>query len=62
MYPEPLEFLGISFIRSYGLTLAIAFLIGIVWARKRAIKANIPPDHVLDLSFIVLIASVVGSR
>lgn len=62
MYPEPLEFFGISFIRSYGLTLAIAFLIGIVWARKRAVNANIPPDHVLDLSFIVLIASVVGSR
>ena len=62
MYPEPLGFLGINFVRSYGLMLAVAFLIGIVWARKRAIAANIPPDYVLDLSFIVLIASVVGSR
>lgn len=62
MYPEPLKFIGITFIRSYGVLLAAAFLIGILWARKRAIKAKIPPDQVVDLSLIVLIASVVGSR
>jgi phosphatidylglycerol:prolipoprotein diacylglycerol transferase len=62
MYPQPLKFIGIEFIRSYGVMLAIAFLIGILWAKKRAVKAGIPPELVIDLSFIVLIFSVVGSR
>ncbi|UCC80939.1 MAG: prolipoprotein diacylglyceryl transferase [Candidatus Zixiibacteriota bacterium] len=62
MYPQPLKFIGIEFIRSYGVMLALGFLIGILWARKRAVKASIPSEHVIDLSFIVLIASVIGSR
>lgn len=62
MYPQPFEFIGIDFIRSYGIMLALGFLLGILWARKRAVKAGIPPEQVIDLSFIVLIASVVGSR
>lgn len=62
MYPELFGFLGISFIRSYGVMLAIAFLIGIIWARRRAARAGIPTEHVIDLSFIVLISSIVGSR
>jgi len=62
MYPEPLRFLGITFIRSYGVMLAIAFFIGIVWSRRRAVKAGVNPDQVVDLSFIVLIASIIGSR
>jgi phosphatidylglycerol:prolipoprotein diacylglycerol transferase len=62
MYPQPLEFIGIEFVRSYGIMLAVGFLIGILWARKRAVRAGIPPEQVIDLSFIVLIASVIGSR
>jgi len=62
MYPQPLNFIGIEFVRSYGVMLAIAFFVGILWARKRAARAAIPSDQVMDLSFIVLIASIVGSR
>jgi phosphatidylglycerol:prolipoprotein diacylglycerol transferase len=62
MYPELFEFLGIGFIRSYGVMLAIGFLIGIIWARRRAVKAGIPPEHIIDLSFVALISSIVGSR
>jgi phosphatidylglycerol:prolipoprotein diacylglycerol transferase len=62
MYPELLKFLGIHFVRSYGVLLAIAFFIGIIWARRRAVKAGLPGQQVIDLSFIVLIASIVGSR
>lgn len=62
MYPELFGFLGINFIRSYGVMLAVAFLIGIIWARKRAVKSGIPPGHIIDLSFIVLISSIIGSR
>lgn len=62
MFPQPLEFLGLGFIRSYGVMLAIGFFVGILWARKRAVKAGISSELVIDLSFIVLIASVIGSR
>lgn len=62
MFPQPLKFIGIEFVRSYGIMLALGFFISILWARKRAIKAGIPSEHVIDLSFIVLIASVIGSR
>ena len=62
MFPQPLKFIGLDFVRSYGVMLAIAFLIGILWARKRAVKAGLSPDLVIDLSFIVLIASIIGSR
>lgn len=62
MFPQPLKFIGIDFIRSYGILLAIAFLVGILWARKRAKKAGLSPDLVVDLSFVVLIASIIGSR
>jgi phosphatidylglycerol:prolipoprotein diacylglycerol transferase len=62
MYPEPLSFIGIHFVRSYGVMLALAFLLSILWARKRAIKAGVSPDHVVDLSFVVLLSSIVGSR
>ena len=62
MFPQPLHFIGIDFVRSYGIMLAIAFLIGILWARKRAVKAGLSPDLVIDLSFIVLIASRLHRR
>ncbi|UCE67046.1 MAG: prolipoprotein diacylglyceryl transferase [Candidatus Zixiibacteriota bacterium] len=62
MFPQPLKFIGIEFVRSYGIMLALGFFIGILWARKRAVKAGIASEHVIDLSFIVLIASIIGSR
>jgi phosphatidylglycerol:prolipoprotein diacylglycerol transferase len=62
MYPEPLKFLGITFIRSYGVMLALSFLLGVYFAMRRAIKAKIDPNRIVDLSFIVLIAAIVGSR
>jgi phosphatidylglycerol:prolipoprotein diacylglycerol transferase len=62
MFPQPFKFIGLDFIRSYGIMLAIAFFIGILWARKRAVKSGLPPENVIDLSFIVLVASVIGSR
>jgi phosphatidylglycerol---prolipoprotein diacylglyceryl transferase len=62
MYPEPLHFIGISFIRSYGVLLALSFLLGVYYAMKRAKKAGIDPNMIVDLSFIVLLASIIGSR
>lgn len=54
--------LGFVEIRSYGLMLAIAFLVGIFIATKRGEKVGIHPDLVMDLSIYILISSIVGSR
>ncbi|OGC89958.1 MAG: prolipoprotein diacylglyceryl transferase [candidate division Zixibacteria bacterium RBG_16_53_22] len=62
MYPEPLKFIGISFVRSYGLLLAISFLLGVYLSIKRANKAGLNQNAVIDLSFIVLVAALIGSR
>ncbi len=62
MYPEPLKFLGITFIRSYGIMLALSFILGVMLAIRRAKKARIDPNLIIDLSFVVLVAAIVGSR
>ena len=61
MHPILLD-LGRLQIRSYGFMLALSFLIGIWLGGRRAKRAGIDPQKVLDLSVIIIIASVVGSR
>ena len=54
--------LGKLQIRSYGFMLALSFLLGIWLAGRRAKKAGVDPQKILDLSVIIIIAAVVGSR
>lgn len=42
--------------------MAVAFLVGILYARRRARRAGLHPDLIIDLSFFVIIASVAGAR
>jgi len=49
-------------IHSYGLMLAISFLVGIYMAAYRARRFGVAPHHVLDLSVYLILAAVVGSR
>jgi phosphatidylglycerol:prolipoprotein diacylglycerol transferase len=49
-------------IRSYGFMLMIGFLGGTWWAARRAARVKCDPDMVVNLGFIALVASVVGSR
>ena len=49
-------------IYSYGFMLALAFMIGIYLARKRAKIDGIDPNSVIDLGVWVLISGVVGAR
>jgi phosphatidylglycerol---prolipoprotein diacylglyceryl transferase len=49
-------------IRSYGFMLMVGFLGGTWWATRRAMRVKADPDFVVNLGFISLIASVVGSR
>jgi len=54
--------LGPLEIRAYGFMLAISFLLGIWLATQRAKKKNIDPNQVLDLSVLIIISAIVGSR
>jgi phosphatidylglycerol:prolipoprotein diacylglycerol transferase len=49
-------------IRSYGLMMALAFIVGIIVARRRAKAAGIDPDTIIDLAFFVILASIAGAR
>jgi phosphatidylglycerol:prolipoprotein diacylglycerol transferase len=49
-------------IRSYGFMLALSFLLGIWLAGRRAKRAGVDPQKMLDLSVIIILAAVVGSR
>lgn len=54
--------LGHLVIRSYGLFLVVAFLVGIWLALKRAKKSSIETESIIDLAIVILISSIVGSR
>ncbi len=49
-------------IYSYGMMVAIAFLLGIFVAKREAVRKNIRPDIVYDLGFYLLIGSIIGAR
>jgi len=49
-------------IRTYGVTMAVAFLAGILLARRRARAAGLDPNLIVDLAFYVIIASIAGAR
>lgn len=54
--------IGALEIRSYGLMLALSFIIGIYFSTKRAKSRGIDPNHIMDLSVILIISAIVGSR
>jgi len=54
--------LGALEIRSYGLALAISFVVGIFWTLRRSRQRGIDEKRVLDLAMILIISAVVGSR
>lgn len=49
-------------IHSYGLMLAISFLIGIYLAIYRARKSGIDPNKIIDLAVVVVLGAIVGAR
>lgn len=61
MHPILLE-LGILKIYSYGFMLALSFLIGIVLAVRRSRGRDIDPEIIYDLSIILVLGAVIGSR
>jgi phosphatidylglycerol:prolipoprotein diacylglycerol transferase len=61
MHPVLLD-LGRLKIYSYGFMLALSFLIGIVIAGRRAGRRGIDPNIIYDLSIIIVLGAVIGSR
>ena len=42
--------------------MAVAFLVGIWIARRRAARSGYDPDVVIDLSVVIILASILGAR
>jgi phosphatidylglycerol:prolipoprotein diacylglycerol transferase len=61
MKPVLFEFYGFA-VHSYGLMLAVAFIVGIIGVRKTVRTEGIDPDAVVDLGIWILVGAVVGAR
>jgi phosphatidylglycerol---prolipoprotein diacylglyceryl transferase len=61
MHPELVHW-GWFHIRSYGLMLALAFLIGTLLALREAARLGLDEDKVVNVILVVLVCSVLGAR
>jgi phosphatidylglycerol:prolipoprotein diacylglycerol transferase len=61
MHPVLID-LGILKIYSYGFMLALSFLVGILIASRRARDRGIEPEVIYDLSIVIVLGAVIGSR
>ncbi|HEX2959541.1 MAG TPA: prolipoprotein diacylglyceryl transferase [Chitinispirillaceae bacterium] len=61
MYPELFKIFSFP-IHSYGMMLAISFLVGILISTKIAKQRNLNPDIVSDLAMWVILAAIAGAR
>ncbi len=61
MHPVLVE-IGRFKLYSYGLMLALSFWVGILWAARRGSKRGVRPETIYDLSIILIVAAVLGSR
>lgn len=60
--PEAIPLLGGLPIYTYGVLVALAFLVGISWTLHEARLAGVDRERVADLTFYIIIAAIVGSR
>ena len=61
MYPILVK-IGDFTLHTYGVLLAIGFFLAVVLALKEARRIGIDPNLIMDLSFYILIAALLGSR
>jgi phosphatidylglycerol---prolipoprotein diacylglyceryl transferase len=61
VYPELFSF-GWATVYSYGVLLALSYLIGLQLARSRAKKWGLDGNKVLDLGIYIIIAALVGAK
>ena len=61
MFPE-LFHVGFIHIRSYGLMMAVAFVVGTFLALREARRLSLDEDQVVNVILVTLVASVLGAR
>jgi phosphatidylglycerol:prolipoprotein diacylglycerol transferase len=61
MFPDVFSW-GVLHVRSYGLMLAIAFLVGTWLGLKEARRLGLDPDHLVTVVLVTLVSSVIGAR
>ncbi len=61
MHPVLID-LGKIKIYSYGFMLALSFFLGILLAARRAKKRGVSPETIYDMSVILILSAVIGSR
>ncbi|MBI5710086.1 MAG: prolipoprotein diacylglyceryl transferase [Candidatus Eisenbacteria bacterium] len=61
MHPEILR-LGLIHLRSYGLLLAVAFLVGTWLALREARRVQLDEDRLITVILVTLVAAVLGAR
>jgi phosphatidylglycerol:prolipoprotein diacylglycerol transferase len=61
MYPEILH-VGFIHLRSYGLMMAVAFVVGTFLALRESRRLSLDEDKVVNVILVTLVASVLGAR
>jgi phosphatidylglycerol:prolipoprotein diacylglycerol transferase len=61
MHPE-LFSIGPFTVHSYGVLLAVSFILGIFIAIKKGEKRDIKSDEIINIGFIIIISSIIGAR
>lgn len=61
MHPELLR-LGPVTVYSWGFMLSLAILVGVLGARRLAVRVEINPDRIIDFALLVVVAGLVGAR
>ncbi|OPZ64393.1 MAG: Prolipoprotein diacylglyceryl transferase [Firmicutes bacterium ADurb.Bin506] len=61
MYPVLFN-LGKYPVYSWGLSLALAFVVGTLYATVKGKKKGINPDNIIDIALIACISSIIGAR
>lgn len=64
MYPVlfTIPILGGLKLHAYGLLVALGFLAGLFWVGREARRLGEPANKLMDLSFYIILAAIVGSR
>jgi phosphatidylglycerol:prolipoprotein diacylglycerol transferase len=61
MHPTLFQF-GNFTVRSWGLMVMLGIIVGVLLAMREAEKKGINPEHIIDLTIILIILGVVGAR
>jgi len=61
MHPVLIQF-GKVTIYTYGFSIAVGFIVGILLAKNEAKRTGIDADLIMDLSFYIILSAIIGSR